>query len=238
MKAGNKVLAISLIALLSIQSCAEAPTPSKRSPTGNNNDGDGTNGGGTNGGGTGGGTSNGGGTGGGSGGGTGTGGSTVLAGNIKVPADRGYQNIPWEEFQAEDGVLGGAAAKIGPSRKKWDINHIEAEAIGRVAVRLDKTGDSITFKPTRAGNSIVVRLSIPDSPNGGGIESTIGIYVNGKRTSLPVTSKYSWSYQGGLIGDPKMDDPRVSSVSPHTFFDEARILLPEFAAGAEIKIQR
>ncbi|RYZ90467.1 MAG: hypothetical protein EOP04_03830 [Proteobacteria bacterium] len=81
-------------------------------------------------------------------------------------------------------------------------------------------------------------MSIPDSPNGGGIDSTIGVYVNGTRVSLPVTSKYSWSYQGGLIGDPKMDDPRVSSVSPHTFFDESRMLIPEFAAGSEIKIQR
>ncbi|RYZ59104.1 MAG: hypothetical protein EOP07_05050 [Proteobacteria bacterium] len=165
-------------------------------------------------------------------------GSMVLTGNIKVPADRGYQNIPWEEFQAEDGKLGGAAKVIGPSRKKWDITHIEAEAIGRKAVRLDNTGDSVTFKPTKKGNSIVLRYSIPDSPNGGGIDATIGVYVNGTRVPLKVTSRYSWSYQGGLIGDPKMDDPRVSSASPHTFFDESRMLLPEFAAGSEIKIQR
>ncbi|MBC7658326.1 MAG: hypothetical protein H7249_01310 [Chitinophagaceae bacterium] len=159
--------------------------------------------------------------------------------NVAVPSSRGYQNIPWEEIQAENATLGGAAAKIGPSRVKWDINHIEAEAIGRMAVRLDKTGDSVTFKPTKAGNSIVVRLSIPDSPNGGGIDSTLGVYINGTRVkSLPVTSKYSWSYNGGEIGNPKVDDPRINSKFPHTFFDEARMLLPEFPAGAEIKLQR
>lgn len=238
MRSENKKIALALAAFISVQiSCAEAPVPIKRNPdeTGTNGTGNGT---GNNGTGTGNGTGTNGGTGGSGSGGTGTGGTQVLSGNIQVPADRGYQNIPWEEFQAEDATLGGAAKVIGPSRKKWDITHIEAEAIGRKAVRLDKTGDSVTFKPTKKGNSIVVRLSIPDSPNGGGIDSTIGVYINGKRTSLPVTSRYAWSYQGGLIGDPKMDDPRVSSVSPHTFFDESRMLLPEFAAGAEIKIQR
>jgi hypothetical protein len=142
--------------------------------------------------------------------------------------------VPWTEYQAEDGQTN--AQIIGPSRQKWDINHIEAEAIGRKAVRLNKTGDFVSIKTTKAANALVVRYSIPDSPGGGGIDSTIGLYVNGVRVkSLPLTSRYSWSYKGGTIGDPKVDIP---AEQPHTFFDEARTLLADVPAGSTVMLRR
>ncbi|MBC7658480.1 MAG: hypothetical protein H7249_02100 [Chitinophagaceae bacterium] len=141
--------------------------------------------------------------------------------------------VPWIEFQAENGITN--AAIIGPSRERYDANHIEAEAIGRKAVRLDKTGDYVAFKATQVANSLVVRLSIPDSSGGGGIDSTIGVYVAGKRVkSLPVTSRYSWVYGGEALATP--NEPGQGQ--PHTFFDEARTLLTEFPAGTEIKLQK
>jgi len=146
---------------------------------------------------------------------------------------RGW-DVPWMEQQAEDGNTN--ATVIGPSRVKWDANHIEAEAIGRKAVRLDKTGDYVSFRTTAKANSIVVRFSIPDAPNGGGIDATLGLYVNGTRVqSLALTSRYAWSYKGGLIGDSIVDTP---AEQPHTFFDEAHTLLDEIPAGAEVKLQR
>jgi hypothetical protein len=143
--------------------------------------------------------------------------------------------VPWVEYQAEDGQTN--AQVLGPSRQKWDANHIEAEAIGRKAVRLNRTGDYVSFKTTAAGNGVVVRYSIPDAPNGGGIDATLGLYVNGVRVkSLPLTSRYSWSYQGGLIGDPIVDKP---AGQPHTFFDEVRTLLPDnIPAGATVMLRR
>jgi hypothetical protein len=38
-------------------------------------------------------------------------------------------------------VIPVVLAIIGPRRSRWDANHIEAEAIGRKAVRLPNTGD-------------------------------------------------------------------------------------------------
>ena len=160
-------------------------------------------------------------------------GAGASEGGSTCPAGRGM-DMPWEEHQAEDAETN--ALVLGPSREKWDANHIEAEAIGRRAVRLDQTGDYVAFHTRRTANSIVVRFSIPDAPGGGGIDATLGLYVNGVRTaSLPLTSRYAWSYKGGLIGDPIVDVP---AEQPHTFFDEVRMLLPEMAAGSEVKLQR
>ena len=143
-------------------------------------------------------------------------------------------NVPWTEYQAEDGKTN--AQVIGPSRAKWDANHIEAEAIGRMAVRLNQTGDYVQIKNKKPANAIVVRYAIPDAPGGGGISSTIGLYVDDVRVkTLPLTSHYAWSYLGGLIGDPKVDIP---GPQPHTFFDEVRMLVDEIPVGAKVKLQR
>ena len=153
-------------------------------------------------------------------------------GNPLIPAGRGA-SMPWTEFQAEDGKTN--ATVIGPSRARYDGNHIEAEAIGRKAVRLAKSGDYVAIVTGKAANSIVVRLSVPDAPSGGGKDYTIGVYINGKRMkSLQVTSRYSWVYGGEALTTP--NDP--SAGQPHAFFDEARALIENIPAGAEVKLQK
>jgi hypothetical protein len=229
--------------LVAAFACSSADPPSDDGANGGTSSGtsSGTSGGGSGGtsgasSGTSSGTSGGGsgGTSGGGSGGTSGGGSGGSAdGGTPFPTGRGM-DMPWTEMQAEDGKTN--ATVIGPSRIKWDANHIEAEAIGRKAVRLDKTGDYVSFTTTVKANSIVVRFSIPDAPAGGGIDATLGLYVNGARVkSLPLTSRYSWSYKGGLIGDPIVDTP---AEQPHTFFDEAHLLTGEIPVGAEVKLQR
>lgn len=157
----------------------------------------------------------------------------------QVPAGRGAQ-VPWVELQAEDAVTN--ATVLGPSRQKWDASHIEAEAVGRRAVRLDKTGDYVEFTTTQACNAMVVRFAIPDAPGGGGINATLSLYLDGaKRTALALTSHYAWSYLGGLIGS---GDTNLPAASPHTFFDEARIgpastpSLGDLPAGTKVRLQR
>ncbi|MFY0577773.1 glycosyl hydrolase family 28-related protein [Cystobacter fuscus] len=142
-------------------------------------------------------------------------------------------NVPWTEYQAEDGKTN--ATVLGPNRTRYDQAFIEAEAIGRKAVRLDKTGDYVAITAKTAANSIVVRLSIPDSPEGGGIDSTLGLYVNGQRVkTLEVTSRYSWVYGGEVLRTPNTP----SAGEPHAFFDETRALVEPIPAGAEVKLQK
>ncbi len=152
----------------------------------------------------------------------------------EVPLDGRGMSTPWLELQAEAGKTN--ATVLGPSRAKWDANHIEAEAIGRRALRLSNTGDYVSFTTSKAANSIVVRFAIPDAPGGGGINATLGVYVNGTRTkSLQLTSHFAWSYQGALLGTPDVDKP---AAQPHTFFDEAHLMLDEIPVGAEVKLQK
>src|SRR5207253_1134156 len=58
---------------------------------------------------------------------------------------------------------------------------------------------------------------------------------------LPLTSRYSWSYQGGMIDVPART-LNTPGAQPHTFFDELRLGPDAFPsgipAGAEIKLQR
>lgn len=172
-------------------------------------------------------------------GGASTGASSGSFGADVVPAGRGA-SVPWIEHQAEDAVTN--ATIIGPSRIKWDPQHIEAEAIGRKAVKLTKTGDYVEFTTTAPANSMVVRFSIPDSGAGGGMNATLGVYINGKKqTSLGLTSHFAWSYLGGTIGSTETDKP---GPQPHTFFDDAHIgpadspNMGNMPAGTKVRLQR
>ncbi len=189
------------------------------------------------------------------GGGNDGGGVSASGSDAGFPAGQGM-DMPWVEFQAEDPAHATTNATVlPPSRTKWDATQIQAEAIGRQAVQLDKVGDYVEFTTTAPANSIVVRYSIPDAPTGGGISATLGLYVNGTRVkSMNLTSHYSWSYNGEYIPAVATDTAGAASLNdptkpyPHTFFDEYNSgpgdgpenlpALAEIPAGAKVRLQR
>ncbi len=118
----------------------------------------------------------------------------ALAGDILSPAQaqgRGAK-VPWISYEAELGTPRNGAKVVGPGRK---LGTPDGEASGRMAVILDVTGASIEWTARAAANSIVVRNSIPDSPDGKGMEATLSLYVNGaKKASLKLSSVHSWLY--------------------------------------------
>ena len=60
-------------------------------------------------------------------------------------------------------------------------------------VRLAAAGQYLEFTAKAVANAMVVRYSLPDAPDGGGIDATLSLYQNGKfLRKLPVTSKYTW----------------------------------------------
>lgn len=141
-------------------------------------------------------------------------------------------NMPFDMYEAEDGVVGGGATVVGPNRT---IGDIAGEASGRKAVNLDATGEYVEFTTRAATNTLVTRFSIPDAPGGGGIDSTINVYVNGVfKKALPLTSKYSWLYgaEAGPGNSP-------SAGAPRHIYDEANILLGETVPqGSKIRLQK
>lgn len=140
-------------------------------------------------------------------------------------------NMPYDMYEAEDGVLAGGAAVVGPNRT---IGDLAGEASGRKAVTLNSTGSSVEFTTRAATNTLVTRFSIPDSAGGGGINSTINVYVNGTfLKAIDLTSHYAWLY-GAETGPGNSP-----GTGPRHIYDEASALLgTTVPAGSKIKLQK
>ncbi|WP_432062911.1 discoidin domain-containing protein [Streptomyces sp. S1] len=141
-------------------------------------------------------------------------------------------NMPYTTYEAEDGTVGGGATVAGPNRTVGDI---AGEASGRKTVNLDATGEYVEFTARAATNTLVTRFSIPDAPGGGGIDSTINVYVDGVfKKALPLTSKYAWLY-----GSEISPGNSPGSGAPRHIYDEAHLLLGETVqAGSRIRLQK
>ncbi|MFC4016655.1 discoidin domain-containing protein [Micromonospora sp. GCM10011542] len=141
-------------------------------------------------------------------------------------------NLGYDMYEAEDGTVGGGAGQVGPNRTIGDLG---GEASGRRAVTLNSTGAYVEWTTRAATNTLVTRFSIPDSPGGGGIDSTLNIYVNGTlHKPINLTSKHIWLY--GAEASPS-DSP--SAGPPRHLYDEANVMLnATIPAGSRIRLQK
>ncbi|MFG1674716.1 discoidin domain-containing protein [Micromonospora sp. NPDC049282] len=141
-------------------------------------------------------------------------------------------NLGYDMYEAEDGSVGGGAQVIGPNRT---IGDLAGEASGRRAVTLNTTGAYVEWTTKSAANALVTRFSIPDAPGGGGIDSTLNVYVNGVlHKPISLTSKHIWLY--GAEAGPS-DSP--SAGAPRHLYDEANVLLNSTVpAGSRIRLQK
>src|SRR5690606_1443430 len=157
-----------------------------------------------------------------------------------APADTAAEergaDPPYPEYEAEDGDYRGTLLEAEPDRPFGKTN-FATESSGRKSVRLDSTGEYVEFTSTTATNSIVVRNSIPDAPEGGGQEATLSLYADGEFVQkLTLSSKHSWLYGStddpeGLTNTPGPDARRL--------FDEAHALLDDtYPEGTEFRLQR
>ncbi|MEE1751637.1 discoidin domain-containing protein [Streptomyces sp. SP18CS02] len=141
-------------------------------------------------------------------------------------------DMPYDMYEAEDGTTGGGARKVGPNRTVGDI---AGEASGRRAVTLNTTGDSVEFTTRADTNTLVTRFSIPDAPGGGGIDSTLNVYVDGTfRKAIDLTSEYAWLY-----GAETAPGNSPGSGAPRHIYDEAHVMLgATVPAGSRIRLQK
>jgi hypothetical protein len=140
-------------------------------------------------------------------------------------------NMPYDSYEAEDGVLAGGATVVGPNRTIGDLG---GEASGRRAVKLTATGSSVEFTTKASTNTLVTRFAMPDASGGGGINSTLDIYVDGTfLKAIDLTSHYAWLY-GNETGPGNSPDS-----TPRHIYDEAHVLLgTTVAAGHKIRLQK
>ncbi len=135
--------------------------------------------------------------------------------------------LPYAEIEAENAAFNGTV--IGPSRANYDL---AGESSGRRAVKLSAIGQYVEFTLPAQANSIVVRYSLPDSSNGGGITAPLSLYIGGVRqTDLSLTSRWSWRYGGYQFTNNPGDG------SPFHMYDEVHRLTGQMAAGTKVRLQ-
>ncbi|MET8861850.1 discoidin domain-containing protein [Nonomuraea sp. NPDC004580] len=141
-------------------------------------------------------------------------------------------NMPYDTYEAEDAAIGGGATRVGPSR---EIGTIAGEASGRRAVTLGQTGAYVEFTAKAPTNTLVTRFSIPDAPGGGGIDTTLNVYVDGTfRKAIPLTSRHAWLY-----GPEDSPTNNPGAGPPRHIYDEANLMLgTTVPAGSRIRLQK
>ena len=109
---------------------------------------------------------------------------------------------------------------------------VETESSGGQAVRLDTREHFLAFTASASTNTMVIRFSLPDHPQGGGISSSLLIFVNGKLAKdCRIHSYNTWLYgKYPFSNDPAMGRPRH-------FYDEYRITDLELRNGDEVQLK-
>ena len=142
---------------------------------------------------------------------------------------------PFKMYEAEDGALTGGAAILAMTDLPTAPT-VELESSGRKCVELNAVGESVSWTTTDITNTIVVRVSIPDAPAGGGITDSLNLYVNGVfRQAIVCTSKYAWTYGVNI-----MIDNNPATGTPHRFYEMQRAFIKgePVAAGSTIMLKK
>ncbi|MFE9252730.1 glycosyl hydrolase family 28-related protein [Streptomyces sp. NPDC007088] len=153
------------------------------------------------------------------------------AGSDTAPASPAGARTPFVTVEAETGRLGGGAAlrSLTPGDPAPTKATLETEASGYSLAELDRTGESVTL-PNSSGkkaNTLVVRASIPDAPDGGGLTETLNLYVDGVyRQAITLSSKQAWNYRGASTNP---DDPHAGGKA-YRFYNE----FPVWVKGAAV----
>ncbi|MFR9722146.1 carbohydrate-binding protein [Streptomyces sp. MS19] len=154
----------------------------------------------------------------------------ITVADAQAAPDRGAI-LPYTSYEAEAGTLSAGAARLGVSR---EYLRPAAEASGRDAVVLDRTGEYVEVRLTQAANALTLRHSLPDNASGTGTDATLSLYAGGTQIrDLNLTSRHAWVY--GAY--PYTNNPGEGSA--HRFFDESRVLLgTTYPAGTVLRFQK
>jgi hypothetical protein len=139
---------------------------------------------------------------------------------------------PFISFEAEAGTLGGGATTVALTNSPaTQYSSPELEASGHAYVRLAGTGQYVEWT-NNTGQSVTalnLRACIPDALAGGGISSTLDLYVNGVfRQAFGVNSLQNYCYEGTNYNG--QIDKNPADGNPRGFWNDTH----EFIAGAAV----
>ena len=142
--------------------------------------------------------------------------------------------LPYVEMEAHSASTNGTI--LGPG---YQLGTLSLDAVDHQAVQLTH-GNYVEFTLPQAANSINLRYSIPDAANGGGINASLSVYINGVKQAndLQLTSKYSWLYGQPGFGDCNGNDwSKAPGGVAHHQFDEVHARLPEMPMNTKVRLQ-
>jgi hypothetical protein len=133
--------------------------------------------------------------------------------------------------QAEDCPTSGSISLFGTQ-----VHTAQAEASGRRFVTLPP-GTGLEFTTPIRADSIVVRVSYPDPPQGGGEDGTLELRSGDAVHRLAVSSRHNHVYGKGRFNstDVWWEDPAQGQ--PRYVWGEAAMRLPDMPAGARITLR-
>ena len=154
--------------------------------------------------------------------------SLLLAvGALPLFADVGA-DIPWTTIEAEAMRTNGTV--LGPA---YGPHRVEMESSGQRCVQLARGGERVEFAAPVVADSLVLRYSLPDAPAGGGVESALHLFVNGRLVrTLTLSSRNAWLY-GNY---PFSNDPAQGK--PRNFYDEVRLKGVAIGVGDTVRLEK
>lgn len=149
---------------------------------------------------------------------------------------------PFTSLEAESGTLaGGASIQSLTSAPTTPYSSPQLEASGHAFVQLTATGHSVTWTNTSSQSftAINVRSCIPDASAGGGISSSINLYVNGVfRQAFSVNSLQNYCYEGTNYNG--QEDKNPTDGNPRGFWNDTHAFISgaPAAPGDTITLQK
>ncbi|MCU1675526.1 MAG: coagulation factor 5/8 type domain protein [Frankiales bacterium] len=156
-----------------------------------------------------------------------TGATVGLAGQAYAATGGTGAPVPYVHVEAETSATNAGA--LGPD---YTYNTVLGESSGRRAVTLDAAGEYVEFTVPSSANSIVTRISIPDTGTGSVYTAPLSLYIDGVRQAdITTTNKYSHLYGGYQFSNSPQGNH-------HWFYDEYQRLTPQLNAGTKVRIQK
>lgn len=137
--------------------------------------------------------------------------------------------LPYAELEAEAGDTSGVRSAVSTV-----LHTAGAEASGRRFVSL-APGDKVRWLAPVAGDTLVVRYSLPDSADGSGQNGVLKVGVGeAAAVDLAITSRYNWEYGTPHWGTNSVWSDGPSASLPRHFWDEASVRTSAYTAGTAV----
>ncbi len=135
--------------------------------------------------------------------------------------------LPWTTIYAETMDTNGRI--LGPAYGSFSV---EIESSNQRCIKLTAGDGYASFHAPVSANAMVIRYSLPDAAEGGGLNAALLISINKEEPRrVDITSRYSWLYGHYPFNN------KPQSKAPRNFYDEVRVPELDIARNDIVTVQ-